>query len=476
MGSTATQKKGIAAHDTAEHIVAPEPEGTIIVLDTSVLFFDPECFDTLPTRYPGVKLGIPWIVTEEVDNNKYKPDVGWDAREVIRRIEVLQREGGIEIFSRPTSKYYKAKRGNLRADKPDHQIIATAKACEAQAGEKKVILMSRDTLVRVWARELGVDAQDYPFNKVNATFDSELKRINVPENVLFESDEFEFDCSKIGKINPNDGVVCCSKNDRGEWVERCCAIKIGDDRFHRIDDDIKMVGLKPYTMENGNGNGNGEGKNGYSKGIPSNWAQIAAMAQLLNRKIEAVFLQGGAGTGKTLLALAAAIEQRKDYINIVIARPMVHLEDKDEMGFLPGGIEEKMAPWVEPIQQAFSFLSRIDSSNRELIAKLQEVKKIIIKPLDYIRGETYHKSFMVIDEAQNLTPHQVKTIITRAGNRTKMVFTGDLGQIDRNRRLDSKTSGLAYAMDRMAGEDTVGIVNFKDVVRSPLAGMAERLL
>jgi PhoH-like ATPase len=143
---------------------------------------------------------------------------------------------------------------------------------------------------------------------------------------------------------------------------------------------------------------------------------------------------------------------------------------------LPGGLEQKMAPWIEPILQAFSFLGSLKPENGDLITRLQENKKIVIKPLDYIRGETYHKSFIVIDEAQNLTPHQVKTIITRAGTDTKMVFTGDLGQIDRNRRLDRKTSGLAYAMSKMANQSMVGIVNFKDTVRSPLASLAEELL
>ncbi len=207
-----------------------------------------------------------------------------------------------------------------------------------------------------------------------------------------------------------------------------------------------------------------------------NWSQYVALAQILDPEINLVFLQGGAGTGKTLIALAGALEQRRKYTNIVIARPMVHLEDRDEIGFLPGGLEQKMAPWTEPILQAFSFLGDLKAENGELITRLQENKKIIMKPLDYIRGETYHKSFMVIDEAQNLTPHQVKTIITRAGSNTKMVFTGDLGQIDRNRRLDRKTSGLAYAMSKMANQRVVGMVNFKDTVRSPLASLAEELL
>jgi PhoH-like ATPase len=155
---------------------------------------------------------------------------------------------------------------------------------------------------------------------------------------------------------------------------------------------------------------------------------------------------------------------------------MVHLDDRDEIGYLQGSIEQKMAPWIEPILQSFSFLSGMRPENNTLISKLQETKKIIIKPLDYIRGETYHKCFIVIDEAQNLTPHQMKTIITRAGLNTKLVFTGDLDQIDRKRRLDRKTSGLAYAMSKLANQPMVAIVNFKDTVRSPLASLAAELL
>jgi PhoH-like ATPase len=232
--------------------------------------------------------------------------------------------------------------------------------------------------------------------------------------------------------------------------------------------------LRPFTLDH---NGNGTDKDRLNgKDNRKNWSQYVALAQMLDPEISLVFLQGGAGTGKTLIALAGALEQRKKYTNIVIARPMVHLDDRDEIGYLPGGLEEKMAPWIQPISQSFSFSRSVRPENGDLISRLQENKKIIIKPLDYIRGETYHKSFMVIDEAQNLTPHQVKTIITRAGSNTKMVFTGDLGQIDRSRRLDRKTSGLAYAMSKMANQKMVGIVNFKDTVRSPLASLAEELL
>ena len=443
----------------------------IIVLDTSVLVHDPESLELL--RSDDTILAIPWIVLEELDQLKNKPNIGWDAREVIKRIEELARNetDWFKIEPKPSGKYFK---NDLQKEKADHQIIATARALQARPNSNtEILLMSRDTIVRVLARELGIRAEDYPYNQVNAVFHSCLKRINVPERIFSQTgDTFEHDCKNLEPMQHNEGVVCWSKRG-GDWEESFAALFKGD-HFKIVASEIEALGLRPFTLDS---NGNGADKErSHSRENRKNWSQYIALAQVLDPEISLVFLQGGAGTGKTLIALAGALEQRKKYTNLVIARPMVHLEDRDEIGFLPGDLEQKMAPWIEPILQAFSFLGGIKPENRDLIARLQENKKIIIKPLDYIRGETYHKSFMVIDEAQNLTPHQVKTIITRAGSNTKMVFTGDLGQIDRNRRLDRKTSGLAYAMNKMANQSVVGIVNFKDTVRSPLAGLAEELL
>jgi PhoH-like ATPase len=442
-----------------------------IVLDTSVLVHDPESLDIL--RNDDDLLVIPWIVLEELDQLKNKPNIGWDAREVIRKIEDLAQSDakGFKIEPKPGSKFFKS---DLQRDKADHQIIATARSLQSNSNSKsEVLLMSRDTIVRVLARELGIRAEDYPYNQVNAVFHSCLKRINVPEDILCQSrDTFEPPSPNLEPMQHNEGVVCWSKTTCG-WEESFAALFKGD-HFRMIPSDIEALGLRPFSLDS---NGNGVDKDKFhGRENRKNWSQYVALAQILDPTVRLVFLQGGAGTGKTLIALAGALEQRRKYTNIVIARPMVHLEDRDEIGYLPGGIEQKMAPWIEPILQAFSFLGGLKPENGDLIAKLQENKKIVIKPLDYIRGETYHKSFMVIDEAQNLTPHQVKTIITRAGSNTKMVFTGDLGQIDRSRRLDAKTSGLAYAMNKMANQSIVGIVNFKDTVRSPLASLAEELL
>jgi PhoH-like ATPase len=201
-----------------------------------------------------------------------------------------------------------------------------------------------------------------------------------------------------------------------------------------------------------------------------------ALYLLARNDIFLVFLEGGAGTGKTLLALAAALERKKDYRQILITRPMVHLEDKDNMGYLPGDIREKMDPWLRPIWQNLSVLKEVSPQNRELIEKFIIDKKIDIEPLDYIRGTTFIKSILIVDEAQNLTPHQVKTIITHAGVGTKLIFTGDLDQIDRKRRLDRFSNGLAYAAGRLVNQSIVAHVKFHTSVRSELAKIGVDLL
>lgn len=157
---------------------------------------------------------------------------------------------------------------------------------------------------------------------------------------------------------------------------------------------------------------------------------------------------------------------------------MVHLEDEDRMGFLPGGTMEKMSPWLTPIHQALNFLKENPETrdHKSVIENVEGTHKIDFLPLDYIRGMTFSRCRLIIDDAQNLTPHQIKTIITRAGMGTKVVFTGDVGQIDRRRRLDERSSGLAYAMNRMRNRSLVGVTTFKETVRSPLAKLAEEEL
>jgi predicted ribonuclease YlaK len=245
----------------------------IIVLDTSVLVHDPESLDIL--RSDDNTLAVPWIVLEELDQLKNKPNVGWDAREVIRRIEELAQidTNCFKIEPKPSNKYFK---NDLQKDNADHQIIATARALQVSANCKtEVLLMSRDTIVRVLARELGIKTEDYPYNQVNALFHSCFKRINVPEDILSQTgDTFEHGLQDLEPMQHNEGVVCWSKTS-GDWEESFAALFKGD-HFRIVPSNIEALGLKPFSLDsNGNGNGNGNGADrdkSHGKDNRKNWS------------------------------------------------------------------------------------------------------------------------------------------------------------------------------------------------------------
>lgn len=429
-----------------------EKSGKAFVVDTNVLVHDPNSINKL--REGGNTLIIPWVVTLELDRLKEKPDIGWDVREAINKIEQIRKskDDSLQVFQHPSFKDLR----NLDKKVADHQIIATAKTLQRENRFRKVEIVSRDHTVRILSRELGLEAEDYLTNQVTVQ-KRYMQELNVP-STLIDYNHFPYQPyqEKFPDIEENEGVVCFS-DDTGEWRKSIVAIRKGAN-FRIIRRDIAAAGILPYSL-------NGSGPN---------WDQYLALEQLLDPEINLVFLKGGSGSGKTLLALATAIEQRSRYRQIIVTRPMVHLEDEDRMGFLPGDEKDKMSPWLRPVIQAFDFLKNINGGdNKSIIADLIEKKKIDFESLDYIRGMTYYRNLLIVDEAQNLTPHQVKTIVTRAGMNTKLVFTGDLGQIDRRKMLDERSNGLAYAIAKMSNHPYVGVTTFKDTVRSPLACLAE---
>jgi PhoH-like ATPase len=210
---------------------------------------------------------------------------------------------------------------------------------------------------------------------------------------------------------------------------------------------------------------------------PRNAEQTFAIEALLDEKISLMSITGKAGTGKTLLALAAALQQRRDFEQIMLARPIVSLSDKD-LGFLPGDEKQKIGPYMQPLFDNLTVIKQQFGKQSKDYAKIDELlkeEKLIISPLAYIRGRSLSKVFFIIDEAQNLTPHEVKTIVTRAGEGTKVVFTGDIDQID-SPYLDSKSNGLSYLTDRMKGQDIFAHINLLKGERSYLAELASDLL
>ncbi len=216
----------------------------------------------------------------------------------------------------------------------------------------------------------------------------------------------------------------------------------------------------------------------YTYGVkPRNAEQTFAMHALMNPAIKLVTLQGVAGTGKTLLALAAALEQKKEYLQIILARPIVPLSNRD-IGFLPGTAERKIDPYMQPLWDNLEFIKSQFSENekryKQILVMLKE-KKIEITPLAFIRGRSLSNVYFIVDEAQNLTPHEVKTIITRAGANTKIIFTGDIRQID-TPYLDEQSNGLSYIIDRLKGNSLFAHITLTKGERSELANLANELL
>jgi PhoH-like ATPase len=442
-------------------------KGRAKVVDTSAMVHDPFCLKYLAKK--EVTVCVPWTVLEELDGLKGRPDIGYDARQAVRIIEEMRSS------NHPFLKIVKEIDWNgidfLESGNNDHRIIATANALKKK--HERVEIVTKDAMMRIKAREIGLVAEDYYRDQVKADESPLMPRIKVAADDIDKKNlNFKYDPERHGEVQINGGVVCISDwagdakrpDEMAKWDEQFAAIR-KNDHFRIVPKNIQTAGIRPYSGGDQMGND-----------APPNWPQNVALYVLSQTDISLVFLEGGAGTGKTLLALAAAVEKRRDYRQILVTRPMVHLEDMDNMGFLPGDIKEKMDPWLRPIWQNLSVLKEVNPENRELIDKLTADKKIDIEPLDYIRGTTFIKSILIVDEAQNLTPHQVKTIITRAGMGTKLIFTGDLDQIDRKRRLDKASNGLAYAAGRLANQEIVACVKFHTSVRSELAKIGVELL
>jgi PhoH-like ATPase len=436
------------------------------VVDTSTLVHDPDCITYLMVK--GNMACIPWTVLEELDGLKSRPDIGLDAREAIRNIEKLRQDKKCKQLDIVREQSWQEIEFLDRTNN-DHKIIATAN--HLKSTYYRVELVSKDSMMRIKARELNFVAEDYYRDQAKNPIDTRMPRMEVPASEI-DMDQFTFPYSpeKFGEIQENNGIICISDwtgdfkrpHDRDEPGEKFTAVR-KKDHFHIVKNTISAFGVRPYAGSEGGD-------------FPFNWPQSVALYHLLSPDVSLVFLEGGAGTGKTLLALASALETRSSFRQILVSRPLVHLEDKDNMGFLPGDIREKMEPWLRPIWQNLSVLKEVSLENKQMIEKLIETKKIDIEPLDYIRGTTLWKCLIIIDEAQNLTPHQVKTIITRAGEGSKVIFTGDLDQIDRKRRLDKSSSGLAYAASRLTGQKIVATVKFQESVRSELAKLGVEML
>jgi PhoH-like ATPase len=442
------------------------------VIDTNILVHDPECLDYLIGSDRENKVFIPWVVINELDGLTAKPDIGYDAEKALYNIEKAAKNSDIpvELVQYPSFKNLKR---NLDPKIPDHQIIATAHQVMKYHGGSfaQVKLLTKDRPVRILADTLNILVEDYQRDQTDVPVHKlSMREINVSaEDIDQKSLTFAYNKEKYGDIPVNSGIIAVSNAQvtdkcfipRESWQPSFTALR-KNGHFQIISPNVSAFGFKPFKLDDD----------------PSPiWAQQVALTQGLDPSVKCLFLQGASGSGKTTLALALALERRKDFRKIYITRPMIHLEDRDRIGYLKGDLKNKMLPWMRPIEQALEFLKELNKDKvKEVIDRALREGKIEFVALDYIRGTTFHNSLVILDEAQNVTPQMMKTAMTRIGHKSVIIVTGDLGQIDRHRRLNARTSGLAYAMSRFEGEPLVAATNFPKSVRSNFAALAEERL
>ena len=436
----------------------------IFILDTNVLLHDYKCI----YNFEENDIIIPITVLEELDKFKKGNDIiNFQAREFTRELDKISGDqlfnGGLPLgkgmgkLSIETGKPFSEKLQNsFPENTPDHRILAIAEHLYMKFQDRSVMLVTKDINLRMKAKSLGIMAQDY-HNDMVKNIDDIYRDVNVIEgapttaitNLYKQFEGIPAEAFKI-KETPIAHQYFIFKNANASALAHF-------DPFNNVINRVEK--LKTYGIE------------------PRNAEQTFALDALLRPEVQLVALTGKAGTGKTLLALAGALHQRKLYTQIFLARPIMPLSNRD-LGFLPGNVDEKIGPYMQPLFDNLAVIKQKYAQTSKEYLKIEEMlqtDKLVITPLAYIRGRSLSRVFFIVDEAQNLTPHEVKTIITRAGEGTKMVFTGDIQQID-SPYLDTKSNGLSYLADRMRGQDIFAHVNLVKGERSYLADLASNLL
>lgn len=436
----------------------------IFVLDTNVLLHDHGCI----FNFQEHDIVIPIVVLEELDKLKKGNDqINFNAREFTRELDKLSGDhlfnGGVPLgkglgkLSIETGKpFSKTISDSFPENTPDHRILAIAEYVRTKNPSSSVLLISKDINLRMKAKSIGLMAQDYENDKVR-NIDDLNKDIRTIENV---------DNQLISKLYEQPEGVAIEEFKLKHKLKGHHYFILKSDKASALShfDPNKMLMTRVEKQR--------------TFGIePRNAEQAFSLDALLRPDVQLVALTGKAGTGKTLLALAAALHQHKLYNQILLARPIVPLANRD-MGFLPGDVKEKIEPYMHPLFDNLSVIKNKFKPMSEEYLKIEEMiknEKLQITPLAYIRGRSLSNVFFIVDEAQNLTPHEVKTIITRAGEGTKMIFSGDIQQID-SPYLDTQSNGLSYLADRMKDQDLFAHVNLVKGERSYLAELASNLL
>lgn len=435
----------------------------IYVLDTSVLLFDHNAIKNFEEN----DVAIPITCLEELDRFKVGNDTkNFEAREVIRFLDKLSGDYGLEKWISLGDEKGRLKivmsnsLNGIDAEeiygrgKNDHKIINAALTLINDHKSARVVLVTKDINLRLKAKAIGLPSEDYETGKVK-----NVKSISagfpileqIPSSIINE-------IARHGSI-AEAGLLGEHKIANGYYILR----NINDSllaRYNKTQDTIERVEkVYVYSIK------------------PRNAEQAFAVDALLNNEIKLVALQGVAGTGKTLLALASALELKNKYDQIILARPIVPLSNRD-IGYLPGTAEDKISPFMQPLWDNLKFIKsqfRPTERKSKALDEMEESGKLSITALAFIRGRSLSNVMFIIDEAQNLTPHEVKTIITRAGEGTKVVFTGDIHQID-TPYLDEQSNGLTYLIDRLKGHPLFAHIRLEKGERSELANLANDLL
>ncbi len=437
------------------------------VLDTNVILHDATCIH----RFQEHNIIVPLAVIEELDHFKRGNNViNLNAREFARTLDSITGNalfnGGVSLGKGKGKVRIAITKGIsreindvFREDNADHRILSVAfEANKKTSADVPIILVTKDVNLRMKAKALGILAEDYTTDRI-----SSVEELYSGKELV---DNFDDDLiTKFYETYENLPSSYFKKKLANEWVPNKYFILKNTNRsvlsylskemdyFRKVDKN-PVFGIKPRNAE-----------------------QTFAIDALTNNEIPLITLTGKAGTGKTLLALASAIHVRKNYRQIYIARPIIPLSNRD-IGYLPGDVESKIAPYMQPLWDNLKVIQDQFPENdkqHQMINTMTKDDKIVIEPLSYIRGRSLQRIFFIVDEAQNLTPHEIKTIITRAGEGSKMVFTGDIYQID-HPYLDSQSNGLSYLIENFKGQKLYAHINLEKGERSELAELASNLL
>ncbi|OQX76830.1 MAG: ribonuclease [Bacteroidetes bacterium 4484_249] len=437
----------------------------IFVLDTSVILYNHNALNSFDDN----DVVIPITVLEELDNFKKGNEIkNFEAREFIRIMDRLSSKGTLQNWIQlefPKAGMFRVQMDETPEkgmdaikifgdDKPDHRILNAAIRIGEEKPGYRVILVTKDINLRIKAKSLEIPSEDFKTGKIKDV-DSLYSGISYIENADTEAINQLYktglcDVNDVGIENPIPNHYFIIRNESSSVLTF----------YNPVLQKIERVEKRPAY-----------------KILPRNAEQVFALHAITNKNVKLVTLQGVAGTGKTLLALAGALDQKRNFKQIYLARPIVPLSNKD-IGYLPGDIKSKLNPYMEPLWDNLKFIqNQYGEKDKEFkrITEALESEKLVITPLAYIRGRSISNICFIVDEAQNLTPHEVKTIITRAGEGTKIIFTGDIYQID-TPYLDSQSNGLSYLIDKIKHHEIYAHIRLEKGERSELANLANELL